>query len=1848
VESSSSAQNIRAAAFAAAAASGAGSGRSLFPVRYFDDFFASDLIALNPYTPDEENFLFRRHCSIINNDSFTSRTVQMEQELIDAIRLCDAKQYLDTITLSLELLQNTHKFFNVMRVASRGEFLKKPCKMSWNARNKSWLVEPPTWFSAMGYYSFGTFLASQFEMKLWQAYFHYANIDPRRESGHFGSGSSKASAKVTQNRHQDVLVSKSHLVDYWMQLSHPQKTALIRSMGNMIEARVKLDLSDLSYPQLLNFLLKLTSVSRNVSNADNPLLQPNNEREFIDFIFMSPLRRAGTGVDLVLRRLGVFIETAYVDQQRADLILGEKMEKEKAKSKGRKKKTNKSHPVAAPSDSHVHSPSKSSEASSSSHIASSSGGSTSSSISQAGSNSSSSNTSVANSSAGTTTNQTTGSNASSATSTNSNQSLGSHSASPSELTPKASSTSTTSTSKPVSANTSSVGNSTTASSTNSATRIESLAEAQLNGFTLVAGRRKGTFTRAKDDSAAPNQKKAPHMDHGKHRPRSKDDTHSGTWTGPPKRNLVITTSGNGTLSSTSVSGSKSSGPTSPSSQSSVTSPSSFSSATSFSSSASGSAQGATNNGNSPVKLTKRAASGDVVSGRGSGNSTNITFTTSTGLQSPSNAVLVASAHATGASQAIPLMKTLSKANATNSDRSEASSAAVLGYEAAPLSPSSSSSGATTNSTASTSTPHTTSSARRDREGRAGQTGASGGAVTNASIGAGAAMRTIPGSLPLNASLASSSAGNASQGSSALKTSSESLPAPTQMPEVAEKLALQPPLRSRPTSSPPAPQLHMLNLPSTTATSAASSTAPSPSASSTALSTTSEVLDPSSFSGAWSQGWHSAASNYAHHSGQHNMHTSPRSKRASLNSSASSASSSASCSDFSSSGYSGSTPTYSGATSTTSGGPSSATNQIWNAETMSDRGVSSRSTLLETLSDRPYPTQKTRTLPSLYRSSPAVPTTPHPSSHSHPNGPNSMSSSSHHPSPSYSSLSLASSSSSVSAASNPNGRSGSAVGTTSDRDLDSAKRASSQPHTLGIQAKDMKTSTNTREGKSDETNVNGRKLHQSRDERASREASKPSSSAVSKERPIATKSMSISAQPYYPPYSATLSPPRSEQLHHGAGLRQSTPPGRLQGMGAWQQQQNQNSHLNASGAAQLPLQYQNSSLQPMHYPQYQPYPTHASQSEHHVPLEFGPGSALNQVSHPSNSNQDVQASHSTHIPHASFSSVDYAEGTPGSSVSSPSSSDAFHRQSWNATQYAGGAGGVTGTSSSSRQQRASDDHGVVPSRHGKHRHDLAPSDRTLGNWKQQKAKRGAAAAAANHSSHYGAGSVSATMPMPSHSIHGDEAHYGQSASGAQKRGGPVSPSKAKQTNSTLLPLRLDAMHPLAYAGMGLAMGAAPANTQHPHPQAHGAASHLVPHSVSAPVGPLQMPQRLMFIVPPSLTAPEPYWVEMPQRWAPGCEKLTNEILDFVKRVDRVVAPRTNIVLETLAQVQHVVDACFEGQGLKAEMYGSFSTNLGIPSSDLDLVVKSSISKNFTNSQNSSQNQSSNSSNPSISSISSASNTNFLSPLQSPRDSVVVPLTTLYAALVREPWVKPEKMQLIDTASVPVIKLVTLNAELPVDITMEDPLKPHTGLLTRALTQQFREEFPALRPLALVLKQMLHDCGLHNIYTGGISSYFLVILIISFLQLYGGHSRNAKNSANSTTKEKEMENPSLGELLVNFLDLYGNRFNFSTTQISILGSGSHTLLPASAFHPPLPPVVDGILPPPPTIPPLNMVDPLNPNNTVGQSVFGMWQVQLAFKNAFSLLHAHFLDPSRAPNTQRRSIDSLLATVLAPQTP
>lgn len=130
------------------------------------------------------------------------------------------------------------------------------------------------------------------------------------------------------------------------------------------------------------------------------------------------------------------------------------------------------------------------------------------------------------------------------------------------------------------------------------------------------------------------------------------------------------------------------------------------------------------------------------------------------------------------------------------------------------------------------------------------------------------------------------------------------------------------------------------------------------------------------------------------------------------------------------------------------------------------------------------------------------------------------------------------------------------------------------------------------------------------------------------------------------------------------------------------------------------------------------------------------------------------------------------------------------------------------------------------------------------------------------------------------------------------------------------------------------------------------------------------------------------------------------------------------------------------------------------------------------------------------------------------------------------------QVISRAKVPLVKFIDSATGIQVDISFNQ----ENGIQNTAIVNRYLKEFDALRPLVMVLKYYMQCRDLQEPYTGGIGSYALTLMLISFLQQQA-HYENGKPETN------------LGYLLIDFFDFYGNAFNYYTTAISVNSGGGY---------------------------------------------------------------------------------------------
>ncbi|PIL31252.1 hypothetical protein GSI_05950 [Ganoderma sinense ZZ0214-1] len=133
-----------------------------------------------------------------------------------------------------------------------------------------------------------------------------------------------------------------------------------------------------------------------------------------------------------------------------------------------------------------------------------------------------------------------------------------------------------------------------------------------------------------------------------------------------------------------------------------------------------------------------------------------------------------------------------------------------------------------------------------------------------------------------------------------------------------------------------------------------------------------------------------------------------------------------------------------------------------------------------------------------------------------------------------------------------------------------------------------------------------------------------------------------------------------------------------------------------------------------------------------------------------------------------------------------------------------------------------------------------------------------------------------------------------------------------------------------------------------------------------------------------------------------------------------------------------------------------------------------------------------------------------------------------------------VQVIHRARVPVISFQTLPelGSLKIDIS----LNSSDGVKAVPILRDYFARMPALRFFVLCLKSLLTRHGLNAASSGGLSSYGVICLAINFLQL---------NPLRRPARfiEQPLESESLGVLLEDFLEYYGNRFDYERGVVSV---------------------------------------------------------------------------------------------------
>ncbi|KAJ7598849.1 hypothetical protein C8J56DRAFT_1157921 [Mycena floridula] len=216
----------------------------------------------------------------------------------------------------------------------------------------------------------------------------------------------------------------------------------------------------------------------------------------------------------------------------------------------------------------------------------------------------------------------------------------------------------------------------------------------------------------------------------------------------------------------------------------------------------------------------------------------------------------------------------------------------------------------------------------------------------------------------------------------------------------------------------------------------------------------------------------------------------------------------------------------------------------------------------------------------------------------------------------------------------------------------------------------------------------------------------------------------------------------------------------------------------------------------------------------------------------------------------------------------------------------------------------------------------------------------------------------------------------------------------------------------------------------------------------------------------------------------------------------------------------------------------------------------------------------------------------------------------------------KVTVIAKARVPLVKFVTTLGNLKVDMSYNQP----SGLVGGKIVNGFLKDMQsnkALRSLVLIVKAFLSQRSMNEVYTGGLGSYSIVCLVVSFLQLH------PKIRSGEIDPEKN-----LGVLTMEFFELYGCYFNYEGVGISVRDGGSYFSKRQRGWFDFAKPLG------------LSIEDPADISNDVSSGSYGFPRVRATFAGAFSILSTTAYRNAKLLNSSRRRSShelGILASIL-----
>ena len=326
-------------------------------------------------------------------------------------------------------------------------------------------------------------------------------------------------------------------------------------------------------------------------------------------------------------------------------------------------------------------------------------------------------------------------------------------------------------------------------------------------------------------------------------------------------------------------------------------------------------------------------------------------------------------------------------------------------------------------------------------------------------------------------------------------------------------------------------------------------------------------------------------------------------------------------------------------------------------------------------------------------------------------------------------------------------------------------------------------------------------------------------------------------------------------------------------------------------------------------------------------------------------------------------------------------------------------------------------------------------------------------------------------------------------------------------------------------------------------------------------------------------------------------LQKDLIDYQNYISHQVSKKKPIIEKIITKIQNLVNEIDPNYIVK--IFGSYANGLCVTWSNLDLVLVNktqySLDDFSLNNNNNimhdndinNQNLLMNNDNVSFS---------YSESIQSTAPSINNNINEFFYRFYLEiqnqqQWIKQHRTN--ENVYGKILRLTTTEeyGKMTVDISVQND--KHYGIKCVELVKSYIKEYDVLKPMTIALKTILKNANLNNSYTGGLSSYGLILMIVSYIQ----------NKRDSFYAEDETN--LIGNTFYGFLLHYGIKFDFNKYAIitykineinAALSDKETNLNIGQNAHE------------------LMIVDPLNNKNNVAKTNYQFMNLKMAFMIAF----------------------------------